>query len=80
VTPAILTKETAADYLGIGTTGLDILRKSDPTFPDPVWLDSRARWVRTDLDEWVAKLPRSAISPDKPTPVPVRHRRSKHDR
>lgn len=79
MTPALLRRDAAAEYVGVSGTTLDTLRDL-PDFPRPVWIDTWPRWARADLDAWVATLARAAHHPDKPAPTPVRHRRSKHDR
>lgn len=80
MTAALLRRCDAAAHLGCGDTKFDQLRREDPGFPLPVWIDSDPRWSTAELDAWVATLPRSATKPteqraDRPV---VRHRRSRN--
>ena len=81
MTPALLRRSAAADYLGVGTTTFDTLRERKD-FPRPVWVTSDPRWQRDALDAWAMNLATSNVRPSQvapaPATAPVRHRRSRH--
>ena len=62
--PALMTRETAAEYLGLSLTTFDAAR-SEGRLPAP-WahgFDSRPRWRRADLDARIAGAEDAGFDP-----------------
>lgn len=54
--PEVLRTAPAAAYIGAGTTLFWTLRRTDPSFPKPIILGTRARgYRRSDLDAWIER-------------------------
>jgi predicted DNA-binding transcriptional regulator AlpA len=61
----MMSKKDIADRLKLDTWTVDHLRKTDPTFPPPIWLtDKSARWRSIDVLNWQAARPRGGLSPE----------------
>lgn len=63
----LMTLETAQHYLGLGRTRFFELRTGRveladgvPPFPDPIELGGCKLFRKTDLDAWIARLPRQS--------------------
>jgi predicted DNA-binding transcriptional regulator AlpA len=62
---ALIAKRDLARLLAVNTWTLDRWRKSDPSFPEPLWLtDSTPRWRRVDVAKFLASRPQGGTSPD----------------
>lgn len=57
-------KEIAA-RLKVNTWTVNSIRKSDPTFPKPIWIsDKTPRWSSADILNWMSSRPRGGLSPE----------------
>ncbi len=66
ITPALLTTEQAAAYLGLSEAKFHELR-GEPWMCAPIPLGPRfVRWARTDLDDAIAAMPRKVSKPAEP--------------
>jgi predicted DNA-binding transcriptional regulator AlpA len=54
--PASLTANQAATYIGVSERHFHLLRKT-PAFPKPRVIGSRNRWLRLELDQFIASQP-----------------------
>lgn len=63
MTPAVMPRETAAAYAGLGVSTMEGLVRTG-RFPPPRKISpKRVGWLRTDLDAWADKLPVSDLLP-----------------
>src|SRR5262245_23185346 len=61
---ALLSKKQLAELLSIDPWTVDRWRKSDPTFPPPVWLSNTTpRWRRADIERWLATRKKGGRAP-----------------
>jgi len=62
---ALITKRELAHLLAVDPWTVDRWRKSDPSFPEPIWLSgSTPRWKRLDIERWLASRETGGTSPD----------------
>lgn len=61
----LVTKQQLASLLAVDAWTIDRWRKSDPDFPQPVWISGTTpRWPRVEIDRWLASRQRGGTSPD----------------
>lgn len=77
--PVLLTKEQAAERLGVSKGLFETLRE-EPWMPRPVIMGQRVlRWIRSELDQAIVSLPRQA-APERQPPQLAAGRRAKIER
>jgi predicted DNA-binding transcriptional regulator AlpA len=75
---ALLTKQQLAELLKVDAWTIDRWRKrkSDPDFPEPIWISGTTpRWRRVDIERWLATRQRGGVSPDWTQSTTTRRRR-----
>jgi predicted DNA-binding transcriptional regulator AlpA len=76
---ALLSKKQLAALLAIDVWTVDRWRKSDPTFPQPIWVtNTTPRWRRADVEAWLSTRKKGGRSPawDEQSNKPQRSRRA----
>jgi predicted DNA-binding transcriptional regulator AlpA len=62
--PGVLRKRELARRLSVNPWTVDRLRKSDPSFPQPIWLTPTTPvWLAAEVDAWLGSRPRDGIAP-----------------
>ena len=75
--PEVLRKRELARRLSLNPWTLDRWRKSDSSFPQPIWLSATTPvWLVAEVDAWLGSRPRGGIAPSWPSTSPQRLRRS----
>ena len=62
--PEVLRKRELARLLSVNPWTLDRWRKTNPTFPQPIWLsDTTPAWRLADIEAWLASRPKGGVAP-----------------
>jgi predicted DNA-binding transcriptional regulator AlpA len=73
---ALLSKRALASLLAINPWTLDRFRKSDPDFPEPIWISGTTpRWRKVEVERWLATRQKGGVSPDWTQSTTTRRRR-----
>jgi predicted DNA-binding transcriptional regulator AlpA len=60
----LLSKKQVADLLAVNPFTIDRWRRTDATFPEPLWVTpTTCRWRRTDIQAWLNARPAGGRSP-----------------
>jgi predicted DNA-binding transcriptional regulator AlpA len=63
--PQLLTKREVAELLRLNPWSVDRLRRTDPAFPECVWISGTSpRWRLSDIESWLSSRPTGGTSPD----------------
>jgi len=62
---ALLAKRQLAELLAVDPWTIDRWRKSDPDFPEPIWVSGTTpRWQRVEVERWLASRRRGGKAPE----------------
>jgi len=65
----------ATRRLGLSRYAMWRTRRTDPSFPRPIYVRQRCIWNVAELEEWIAKQPRT-LNKTPPAPSTLRRRKS----
>jgi predicted DNA-binding transcriptional regulator AlpA len=62
---SMMSKKQLARLLSVNPWTIDRWRKSDASFPSPVWVtDTTPRWYCRDIERWLASKHQGGIAPE----------------
>jgi len=74
--PEVLRKRELAQRLSVNPWTLDRWRRSNPTFPQPIWLSATTPvWFVAEIDAWLGSRPRGGLAPCWSRMAPKRFRK-----